>query len=112
MTTAMYIAVLSAGARSCRNAAGLALARWLSRSRKKGTGRPRRRRSLLPKPKPLLSVGDRVEIYWSGEGEHFAGTVVRIKEGRVEVVYDDGDEGSYDMEREVWRVEGGGRWSW
>jgi len=59
-------------------------------------------------PKPVLSPGDRVEIYWEGESDYFAGTVAGFKGGKVDVVYDDGDEGSYDMEREVWRLEGDG----
>jgi len=56
-------------------------------------------------PRLSLSVDDRVEIFWDGEGSYYAGTVVDVEGGRVEVLYDDGDEGSYDMEREVWRLE-------
>ena len=59
-------------------------------------------------PKPVLSLGDRVEIYWVGEGVHCAGAIVGIEGGMVDVLYDDGDVGSYDMEKEVWRLEGDG----
>jgi len=58
--------------------------------------------------RPVLSVDDRVEIFWDGEGNFYAGTVVEVEGGRVKVLYDDGDEGGYDMEREVWRLEGDG----
>jgi hypothetical protein len=56
----------------------------------------------------VLTAGDRVEIYCEGERGYFAGAVVGVEGGRATVVYDDGDEGSYDMEREVWRLEGDG----
>jgi len=59
-------------------------------------------------PRLELSVDDRVEIFWDGEGNYYAGTVVEVEGGRVKVFYDDGDEGGYDMEREVWRLEGDG----
>ena len=34
-------------------------------------------------PKPVLSLNDRVEIFWDGELEFFAGTVVRVKGKRI-----------------------------
>ena len=46
---------------------------------------------------------------WEGEnGEFLAGTVVRVEGGRVKIVYNDGDECSYDMKKEVRRREGDG----
>ena len=59
-------------------------------------------------PKPVLAVGDRLEIFWEGENDFYAGTVVGVKGGMVKIVYDNGDEGIYDIEKEVWRVEGDG----
>ena len=38
-------------------------------------------------------IGQRVKVYWNGEGRHYDGTVTeRDQQGRVKVCYDDGDE--------------------
>ena len=63
-------------------------------------------------PKPVLSLNDRVEVFWDGDNEWFAGKVVGFAGSRVEVFYDDGEEGSCDMEEKAegggWRLEGDG----
>ena len=38
-------------------------------------------------------IGQRVKVYWNGEGRHYDGAVTeRDQQGRVKVCYDDGDE--------------------
>lgn len=55
-------------------------------------------------PKPP-AVGDVVEILWEGEGAYFRGNLVRHDGGpfRFQVVYDDGDRETVDLDAEFWR---------
>jgi len=61
--------------------------------------------SPAPPAPPALSLGSRVSIFWPAERSHFPGVVVGLLGGEVKIEYDDGDKGTYDMAKEVWRLE-------
>jgi len=42
---------------------------------------------------------------WSVKNSFFPGAVVGLVGGRIDVEYDDGDEGTCDLAKEEWRLE-------
>ena len=61
--------------------------------------------SPAPLAPPALSLGSRVSIFWPAEKTYFPGVVVNLLGGKVKIEYEDGDKGTYDMAKEVWRLE-------
>ena len=59
----------------------------------------------VPPAPPALSLGSRVSVLWPAERSFFPGVVVGLLGGKVDIEYDDGDKGTYDMAKEVWRLE-------
>lgn len=54
-----------------------------------------------------LSVGDLIEVFWSGDNAFYKGRVTRSnKDGSWRVEYDDGDKEDLDMSTENWRRVG------
>ena len=54
---------------------------------------------------PALALGSRVSIFWPAEKTYYPGVVVGLLGGKVKVEYDDGDKGTYDLAKEVRRLE-------
>ena len=53
-----------------------------------------------------MEVGERVEVYWSGDEEYYHGTVDSYDpdSGKHAVNYDDGDKEKLDMQENIWRL--------
>ncbi len=53
-----------------------------------------------------IQVGNRVEVYWSGDEECYPGTVDSYdpESGKYEINYDDGDKESLDLDKHTWRL--------
>jgi hypothetical protein len=57
-----------------------------------------------------MTVGTRVEVYWDGEGQYFAGTLTKesSRHNRGDcffIEYDDGDKEWIHLDREIYRLE-------
>lgn len=50
-------------------------------------------------PTRSIEVGDRVEVYWSGDDEYYSGTIdsYNPESGKHAINYDDGDTENLDM---------------
>jgi hypothetical protein len=58
----------------------------------------------------MMTVGTRVEVYWDGEGQYFAGTLTKAssRHNRGDcffIEYDDGDKEWIHLDREIYRLE-------
>ena len=55
----------------------------------------------------MPAIGDRVEVYWSGDKKYYAGRITAVNDGngRHTITYDDGDVELLDLGKERWRRE-------
>lgn len=49
------------------------------------------------------SIGDRIEVHWSPDGTYYRRRVYTLSEALHVITYDDGNAGTLDLTREIWR---------